>query len=116
MIIILVFGVFYSITKDYQDHKNFTLDYHTGEDGVALNKASTVSINSVAAQRHAFYMTFANEFRFGILFRFFLADFHPILSLRFKHDLQVSRLMKFLVLYTRLVIVLGLSFMLFYDV
>mmetsp|Transcript_23891 Transcript_23891/g.18241 ORF Transcript_23891/g.18241 Transcript_23891/m.18241 type:complete len:112 (+) Transcript_23891:1210-1545(+) len=66
--------------------------------------------------RFTFYLTYAyDEVRFGQYFRFLITQLHPIFSLNYKHDLQVSRFMRFLVLYTRLMLIMGLSFLILRD-
>ncbi len=60
-------------------------------------------------------MAFAEDFKFSILYKLFIMKLHPLLQLKYKLDPQIPRFYKFLVIYTRLMIIMGVSFLYLRD-
>lgn len=63
-----------------------------------------------AFRRKVFFMGFSDKLTYGRLLRIFILYLHPLMQLKYKMDPQIPRFYKFLMLYTRLVIIMGISF------
>jgi hypothetical protein len=70
-----------------------------------------INLISLAFKRKVFFLDFSEEYSFLTLFRLYLMLLHPIFSLKYKLDPHLSRFYRFLLLFTRLNINLGLSFL-----
>lgn len=84
--------------------------------GHVMQSDSSMTIISLAFKRKVFFMAFAEKYLFSTLMKIYLMLLHPLFSLKYRMDPEVPRFYRFLMLYSRLMLLFGLTFWLYRDV
>ncbi len=77
---------------------------------------NSMTIVSLAFKRKVFFMAFAEKYLFSTLIKIYMMLLHPLFSLKYRMDPEVPRFYRFLMLYSRLMLLFGLTFWLYRDV
>eukprot|EP00347_Sterkiella_histriomuscorum_P001938 403370091 len=108
MLIIFIFGMIYTNSKDNQDFR--TLNNQDNTLGLELLEGNSVTIKTLLFRRKVFFTGFGDKFNFNTLLRIMIIKLHPLSQLKYNFDPEMPRFYKFLYLYTRAMILLAISF------
>lgn len=81
-----------------------------------MQSENSLTVVSLAFKRKVFFMTFAESYKFSSLMKIYVMLLHPLFQLKYRMDPEVPRFYRFLMLYSRLSLVFGLSFWLMRDI
>ncbi|CDW76030.1 UNKNOWN [Stylonychia lemnae] len=116
VILLFVVGTIYTFNKDNQDFRY--LHEQEEDQGNTLQSDDSVSLISLTFKRKVFYMMFANtdKMRMLNLLKIYLMLLHPVFQLKYRLDPETPRFYRFLLLFTRIMILFALSFFILKDV
>ena len=69
-----------------------------------------MSLNSLIFHRKLNFQSNSNEVAFCDVFKYFVMMLHPLFELKYRFDPTLPRVYKFMAIYTRIIIIFGLSF------
>eukprot|EP00347_Sterkiella_histriomuscorum_P005949 403354642 len=114
MILLFVIGTIYTFNKDNQDFRYL----HEQEElqGNILSSENSVNMVSLTFKRKIFFMMFADVYKFSNLLKLYLMLLHPIFQLKYRLDPEHPRFYRFLLLFSRLMILFAICFYILKDV
>ena len=113
VLILFIVGVIYTVNKDNEDFR--FLHEEEKAQGNELRSDNSVALVSLAFKRKVFFMNFGEKYRLSSLFSIYVLLLHPLFQLKYRMDPQMPRYYRFLLLWTRIVLLLALSFFLLRD-
>ena len=104
-----VMGVMTTYAIDLVDFKKLRdIEFKKDDD---ISRDEPLSLVSLAQKRQVSMVAYSDAYAFSRYYSLLLLHIHPLLQLRYKLDPQVSKLSKFLLIYTRMVISMCISFL-----
>jgi hypothetical protein len=105
LLILLIWGIIYSASRDQSDFKLIT-QYEE-----SMNQQENVlTLNSIIFYKKMIYQTEMKSAGFCQVYEYFILMMHPLARLKFRLDMSLPRVYHFLTLFTRLMIIFGLCF------
>lgn len=81
-----------------------------------MSSENALTLISLTFKRKVFFMMFADKYKFSNLLKIYLMLLHPVFQLKYRMDPETPRFARFLMLYTRIMILFGISFFALKDV
>ena len=104
-----VMGVMTTYAIDLVDFKKLRdIEFKKDDD---ISRDEPLSLVSLAQKRQVSMVAYSDAYSFSRYYSLLLLHIHPLLQLSYKLDPQVSKLSKFLLIYTRMVISMCISFL-----
>ncbi|CDW84325.1 rej domain containing protein [Stylonychia lemnae] len=108
MLLLFIFGLIYTYSMDNRDYRELNKSDDTlGNELVDVN---SLSIQSLVFRKKVYYSGFGQKYSFCTFFRLIIMQIHPLFQIKYSFDPQLPRFYKFMFLYTRIMIILGVSF------